>query len=264
MFSFAISLRAELRRQSTLTRTYLVNLVADQALFILIFFLLSGLSDLVTRGNFDQAARLAFLVGYLTWRVGAGAMEDMVESLADDAEWGTLEQVWLAGRSPTLVILARSLNLVLYYSLRVALMGGIILLLLRAPVFWPLGVLLIYGLTLLGMVGVGLILSGLHLVYKNVQFLGNAVGFTLFFVTGALTSLERSPGLYLLSRWLPLATGIDILRAMIVSGASLLSTITSTAFVSLLLNSSAYLIIGLLVWAWARRRAASDGSLAHY
>lgn len=259
-----IVLWGEMRRQSDLARAYAVNLVTDQVLFILIFFLLSGLSNLVTDGNFDQAARLAFLVGFLTWRVGAGAMEEMVESLADDAEWGTLEQVWLGSRSPTLVVLARSFNLILYYSLRITLMGSIILLLLRVSVFWSPGALLIYALTLLGMVGVGLALSGLHLVYKNVQFLGNAVGFALFFVTGVISSFEGVPGLYLLSRCLPLAAGIDLLRAMLAYDVSLPAVIASPVFKGLLLNSFVYLALGLAVWAWARRRAASDGSLAHY
>jgi len=135
---------AEVRREFLRSRTYWLEVVADQVLFTLGFLLLSGLFQLVAEGNYRAEAQLASLVGFFIWRVADGCVLRTADSISDDAQAGTLEQVWLSGISPQLILLARSLAILLYHTLRGLLLAAVLMLILRlSPVLSP-GVLLVF------------------------------------------------------------------------------------------------------------------------
>jgi ABC-2 type transport system permease protein len=261
-------IRIEVRREWLLSKSYWLELVADQLFFILGFLILTGLFEVATDGQYTQSAQMAALIGYLVWRVAGGCMADVTHSVAADAEWGTLEQVWLSGATLVTVLWARSSSFILYYSLRVLVIGTVIGLILRIPITFEAtdvpGGLLLYGLTLIGAIGLALLLSGLHLAFKNVSAITQPLATILLFLTGALTPLDEIPVLYSISRILPLSIGIDLLRDLLVDGIPLRLILVSASFVALLVNSALYLGAGLLALYWARQKALSDGSLAHY
>ena len=87
-------------RPSDLTENAILHpleLVADQVFFILGFLILMGLFEVATGGQYTAEAKMASLIGYLVWRVAGGLMAELSASVANDAQWGTLEQVWLSG-----------------------------------------------------------------------------------------------------------------------------------------------------------------------
>ena len=260
--------RIEMRREWLLSKSYWLELVADQVFFILGFLILMGLFEVATGGQYTAEAKLASLIGYLVWRVAAGCMAEVTASVANDAQWGTLEQVWLSGATPAAVLFARGCALVLYYTLRSLIMGVIILLILRIPLTFTLpdvlGGILLYLLTLISPFGVALILSGLHLAFKNVSAITQPLATVLLFLTGAVAPLVGLPVLYVISRFLPLSIGIDLLRDLLIDGVPFTNILTSGPFVALLINSGLYLGAGLLTLHWSRRKALDDGSLAHY
>jgi ABC-2 type transport system permease protein len=256
--------QVELRKKLQMLRAYYVELVADQIVFILGFLILTGIFELVTDGKYSQEAQLASLVGYLTWRVAGGCMRETTGSIAQDAKWGTLEQVWLSGNAPALILFARSAVLLIFYTVRVLVIGLIVILLLRIPIHFLPGAILIYVLTLGSAFGLAFAIAGLHLVYKNVDAITFALASTLLFLTGAVSPLDGVPVLYPLSRVLPLSIGIDLLRMMLVQGVSLTELLATREFYYLLANLAAYLGAGLLILRWAQRRVLADGSLGHY
>lgn len=97
MISLFNMIRIEVRREWLLSKSYWIELVADQLFFILGFLVLTGLFEVATRGQYAGAAQMAALIGYLVWRVAGGCMDDVTHSVEEDAQWGTLEQVWLSG-----------------------------------------------------------------------------------------------------------------------------------------------------------------------
>ena len=86
---------AEIRRERHRLRTYSVEFAAAQALLILGFVFLSGLFTLVASGQYSSEARLLSLIGYFTWLVADGSFMRIVQSYAEEASWGTLEQAWI-------------------------------------------------------------------------------------------------------------------------------------------------------------------------
>ena len=257
-------IQAEVRKLIQIERSYWVSLLADQLFFILGFLIVTGVFDLVTDGNFDRWARLSTLIGYLTWRVAGGCMVETAVSVADDAQFGTLEQVWLSGESVSVILFARSCTFILYYTIRVILMALIIMPLLRIPVIIMPGSIVIYLLTIGSAFGLAFAITGLHLITKNVESITMPLATALLFFSGALSSLEGIPILYEVSRFLPLSIGIDLLRTMLVEGTPFWQIAAGSEFYSLVANTAVYLIIGLFALKWAGNRAREAGTLGHY
>jgi ABC-type multidrug transport system permease subunit len=124
------------------------------------------------------------------------------------------------------------------------------------------GAFLVFSLTLTGAFGLVFIITGLHLMYKNVSTITYALATSLLFLTGAIVSFEGIPILYIFSRFLPLSAGIDLLRDLLIAGQS--PPMLSQDFLMLLGNTAVYLTLGWFVLSWAQKRALLDGSLAHY
>lgn len=265
IFSLAV---IEVRRVFQTAWSYRFNLLADQFFFIIGFLLVTGVFELATNGRFTPAAALASMIGWLVWRAAGGCMRDVSGSIAEDAQMGTLEQIWLSGSHPASILLARCGALVVYYSGRVLIMAAIIMPLLGLAFNTDRGAWLlapiVYTLTLVGVFGLVFVIAGLHLVYKNVEAITYAVATTLLFLTGAIVSFEGLHNIFVLSRLLPLSIGLDLLRDLLINHRSAYYTLLSANFIGLVLNTTCYFLIGLLVLNWAQKKALIDGSLAHY
>jgi ABC-2 type transport system permease protein len=254
----------ELWREIRLARSYLVDFVADQVLYTLGFLLLSGIFQLVAQGDYRAAAQLDLLVGYFTWRVADGTLLRLSRVSTTDAQWGTLEQLWLTPLSPRLFLLGRMLAIFVYQTGRALLVAIVVILLLRLrPIVTPAGVL-VFLLAQSAIFGVGFMLVGLQLLYKNISAITLALSTALLFLTGVLAPLDQSSLLSALARFLPLTTGISLLREYVVESASLSTIVMRPAFLWLVAVAAAYGVIGLAILDRMQRAARQQGALAHY
>jgi hypothetical protein len=131
----------------------------------------------------------------------------------------------------------------------------------RTPI---LSLVFVFGITQIGALGVAYAISGLHLVYKNTNSISLGLSTILLFLTGAITPLINVPLLYVLSRFLPLTIGIELLREIVFTNMSVLMLFTQPDFYFLILNSTFYGAVGLISLRWGQRIAREHGSLAHY
>ncbi|MBK8935309.1 MAG: ABC transporter permease [Chloroflexi bacterium] len=106
--------------------------------------------------------------------------------------------------------------------------------------------LLVFGITQIGALGVAYIISGLHLVYKKTASITLALSTALLFLTGAITPLNNAPVLYVLTRFLPLTVGIELLRKIVFTDMSVVTLFAQTEFYWLILNSVTYGAVGFL------------------
>jgi len=264
MFPFVNLVYIEFRKHLFMAKSYLMQLIVDQLFFVIGFLMLTGVFELATNQAYDTEAQLTSLLGFLTWRVAAGCMVDLSGSIVEEAEWGTLEQVWLSKTSPFFILLARSVILVFYYTLRILIMAAVILPILQIPLSWSSGAVFIYLGTLISPIGLALALAGLHLVYKNIESIIFPIATVFLFLTGALTPLQNTTTLYSISRFLPLSSGIDLLRIMIIENKTILSVVLMPDFLFFVVNTIFYLGLGTFVFYWAQKQALIDGSLSHY
>lgn len=257
-------LQAETRREILRARAYLLDYAANFALFTLGFVLLTGLFELATEGGYSAEAVLASAVGYLTWRVADGCLLRIAGGLAEDASWGTLEQLFLSAISPHVILATRSLVIFCSLVVQTALVASVIF-----PLFgvWPAlswAAVIIFLLTLLGVFGLGYALAGLHLIFKNVASLTVAVSTALLFVTGALAPLDNVAWLDAITSLLPLTAGVRLLRELTVYGMPVAYLWSNPDLYWLLGTTVAWLAIGWTLLAWGYRSARQQGSLAHY
>jgi ABC-2 type transport system permease protein len=258
----AALLGAEFRRTLHLARTYWLEYIADFVLYFAGFLLLIVVFNAASP-NFGSQGILSSLIGYITWKVCASSFQNVANIADEEARTGTLEQIFLSGSSALQVFLARSLGIFLNQALRGLLLGlilGAVLGALTAPTFLALAIFL---LTFLGALGLGLGMAGLILVYKRMGGFLTLIWQMLVFFSGALAPL---PGALLgwLSSLLPLSWGIAALRASMVNGEAASDLWRSGLLPGLLLNTAAYLTLGVFLFIWGERRARRLGVLGHY
>lgn len=257
-------LQAETRREVLRTRAYLLDYAANFVLFTLGFVLLTGLFELATEGSYSTEAVLASAVGYLTWRVADGCLLRIAGGLAEDASWGTLEQLFLSAISPHVILAARSLVIFCSLVIQTSLVAAVIFLLFGAWPMLSLAAMIVFVLTLLGVFGLGYALAGLHLIFKNVASLTVAVSTALLFVTGALVPLDNVAWLDAVTHVLPLTAGVRLLRDLTVYGMPVADLWSNPDLYWLLGTTVVWLAIGWTLLTWGYRSARQQGSLAHY
>ncbi|RME64651.1 MAG: hypothetical protein D6790_02950, partial [Caldilineae bacterium] len=231
---------------------------------ILGFLLLSGLFVMITEGAYSDQARLVSLMGFVTWQVADGCMVRIARSFAEDAQWGTLEQVWLSAAHPSSVVIARSFVNLSLNALKAAVTAIAVLAVFRLSLSMNWAALWVFLLAQVGVFGMAFAIIGLHLVYKSVESVTLVLSTLLLFVTGALTPLDSAPRLALVGRFLPLGQGVAMLQDMVVTPISVLDLLAQPQFYWLLVHTGGYLAIGWLVFMWGQGAAQERGALGHY
>jgi ABC-type polysaccharide/polyol phosphate export permease len=252
----------ELRRAYQIVRSYWLEYVADFALYTIGFLLLMVVFRAASPG-FGSQGYLSALIGYLTWKMCATVLIGIADMIDDEVQAGTLEQLFLVGKSPLLVFCGRTLGLIANQGLRAGLLGlglSLILDVLR-PISWL--AVLVFLLTLIGAAGLGFALAGLILVYKRLGGATTLIWQMLVFFTGALVPFYQ-PVLEDISHLLPLSLGIESLRAIFLQNVDFAALWQSGLFPGLLMNTLFYSILGVALFRWGERRAREFGLLAQY
>jgi ABC-2 type transport system permease protein len=187
------------------------------------------------------------------------------EELMGEARSGTLEQVYMSPVSASLLLFARMLTLLLSTTVIVIIPMTLLALLLKIQIAlrWEEGLALI--ITLLGLFGFTLALSGLTLVFKHIEALIDLVQNALLFLTGALLPVSHFPvWLAIITQTLPITQGIIVLREVALGQQSWENIWSNGSLIWLCVNSTCYLTVGVLIFKWGERVAKEQGSLGHY
>ena len=252
----------ELRRMMRLARSYWVDYLSDFILYGLGFLLLIMIFRAASE-DYGPEGMLSTLIGFIAWKIGATAAVDMADIAAEEAKTGTLEQVYLSSRRLWSVFLGRCLGLYLDYGLRSLFLGGILAALVGVLRPISFTTLVVFILMLASSAGLGFALTGLVLIYKRVGGILNLIWQVLVFFTGALAPIH-DPVLSPISRALPLTWGIEALRAIMVNGDNLTALWQNGLIVGLLVNTTTYIVLGIVIFSWGQKQARALGVLAHY
>lgn len=257
------ALGAEFQRAWSLARSYWVNYLADLVLYTLGFLLLMAVFFVAAADHFGPNLYLSALIGYVTWKVCTGTMLKIAKTTVDESKTGTLEQLFVTGQSPGVLLIQRSLGEFLMYGARGLLLGGVLASILGVLQPIPGSVLVFFLLSAAGIFGLGFGLAGLALVYKRISGMLSLIGQMLVFFSGALAPLT-SPGMKALSRALPLSWGIEAMRAVMVENVRVATLWEDGVLLGLLINTGVYLLVGSVLFRWGVRRARELGVLGQY
>lgn len=249
--------RAVFRKQLTLMFRYPINLVSGlltmYLFFLTIFFGGRAVAGEALSGNLE-----GIIVGFFLWSMAWSAFADLTWNVTREAQWGTLEQLYMTPFGFEVVMLVKSLVNVALSFLTGALILGLMLLTTGETLVVDLvTVVPLVVLGLLSVVGFGFVFGGLAIVYKRVE---NVFQILTFGFVGLVSAPVASiPALKLL----PLSQSSYLLRRAMEDGVRLWE-FAPVELAALVAVAVAYLVVGVAFFGLAQGRARRLGVLGHY
>lgn len=252
-------LNAVFLREVTMIRRYLFNwlsgLVSIYMVFCFVFYGMKAFSA-GSPGALDGSLE-GTVVGFFVWSLSLFAFSTLSWDLINEAQMGTLEQLylspsgfrWLCVLNLATGFLVNALAAVTFLFVAMATTGR--WLHLDAVSIAPLMIV-----TVLGAYGVGFILGGLALVFKRIQALFQIVQFVF---VGCLVIPSRVTW----AGFLPLSAGAVLLRKTMVAGARIWQLPAGEVLMATAVGAG-YLVLGLGVFSACECVAKARGLLGHY
>jgi ABC-2 type transport system permease protein len=224
-----------------------------------------GVSFLMTNGTFTEQILASTLLGYLVWFFVLLVTSNMSENLIEEAHTGTLEQMFISPVPMGFILIGRTFATLIAAAFQIALVGGGIIVLMRIPFNLRWEGVVVAAITLIGLFGLGFLLGGLGLIFKQSAAIANLANNILIFLNGALVPIDRfPPWLAVIAQTLPSTQGIIVLRSVIIDGRSLADVWNDGSLVWLIIHSSVYFVGGWIVLKWCERIAKQQGTLGQY
>jgi ABC-2 type transport system permease protein len=237
--------------------------IITQLLTIVLIFI--GATFFLGNGQFDQRQLPLMILGYVVWFYARIIILHMSNDLMNEASAGTLEQMYMSPCSSELLLLGRLFAMLVSTTIMVfvPMLGVVLLLHVNLPWRWEgIPVLL---LTLAGLSGFMLMLTGAALVFKQIGALADLAQNLLLFLTGSLVPVSHfPPWLAAFAKLLPITQGIIVLRSIMLNGQSLSTAWTTGGLAWLTLHSTLSIILGWLIFKLCERIAKQQGSLGQY
>lgn len=251
--------KAMFKRYGIELRRYYFNtlsiLVTVYLIFLLIFFGLRTFAG--GSSGFGQTAE-GLVVGFMVWFLAVFAYSELSWVLIREAQQGTLEQLSMSPLGLGKVLLGR-LCAALAFDFLV--MTVFLFLMMASTGRWLhldfASILPLLILTVMGVQGIGFVMGGLALVFKQIE----ASFQILQFVFVAL--IAAPIGTFPWVKFLPLSWGGHLIGRVMIGGTSLLD-IALGDLLLLVANSAFYFGLGFLVFKFFEQQARDRGLLGHY
>jgi ABC-2 type transport system permease protein len=249
---------ANVRRMSILLVRYLPNTLSEIITFYAIFLMFFLGVQFI--GSPERAGENSafIIVSMFLWFLSLTAMQGIGWELTNEATTGTLEQLYMSPIPAWIILLSRMIGTVIVNLLIMAVV--LVLSMLTAGrwlTFDVVTLLPLFFLLLVGMLGVGFMVAGLALIYKQINALLQIAQFGFF----ALVSVPVTLSVWL--EFLPVVRGSSMIREAMVEGKHLLE-FASTDWLFLFVNAVLYFAAGVFVYKLAERRAMARGLLGKY
>lgn len=238
---------------------YKLNTLVQSLVIILIFI---GATFFLHTGTQQLPATL---LGYLVWIYARIVLITTGDDMMNEAQSGTLEQMYMSPITSELLMLGRMLAQLISTTIVVLLIVVPLSLLMHISIPFHWSSFLILLLTLSGLFGFTLILSGCALLFKQIDALVDISQNLLLFLTGTIVPISSFPGwLATLARALPTTQGIIVLRDVALQKQSLASSWQNGELSLLLVLTLLYLGVGWLIFKGSEHLAKRQGSLGQY
>lgn len=240
-------------------KRYLFNTISGLITMYIVFLLLFYGAKAIGGPAFQTGGSLeGMVVGYTVWLLALVAYQDQAWTISMEAEIGTLEQLYLTPAGFSWVMGSFAVARLL---MNLVIVGVIMLVMMASTGTWLtldlLSIIPLFIITVMAPYGFGFMMAGLALVFKRIQNSFQILQFV--FVAFLVAPIDRFPWM----KALPLTMGNNLLQRVMVDGQRLwdipVADLAVAAGVSL-----AYLIVGLVAFAYAVKVARDRGLMGHY
>ena len=253
----------EIRKGLQISWSYRINFLLDMAVFSLIFFFLSFMMG---DGEVDRfETRSSYLLGWLVSMYAFSAISNMGYAIREETVTGTFEQMMMAPVPPSILILARSVASLLTSTIVVVIVGTMLSIAMGIDLPLRLAGLPVFILTMMGLFAFGFVIAGLTILFKRMEMLGNMIANLLLLLNGTFVAVDKfTEWLAAVARMLPTTQGLIVLRRVMLDGDSLVTVWKDGALPELILHSTVFFAIGVLIYMYCERVARRRGTLGHY
>lgn len=215
--------------------------------------------------NLDDRLATWLLLGFVAFIFFYLQVVKLFWRLLAEIQTGTLEQVYLSPLpSWVLAAVGRVVATVAETIVVVAAVYGLTALVVDPELTWQAGALIPLLLLMVSTVGYSLVIAGLTLVWKRIEMVNEVLLVIVMLFSGAVLPLDGFPGWVATgSRILPVTDGVAGLRRVLLHGQPL-AVWGQGGLVPLLINATAWLLAGAVLFSVADRIAKRQGSLSHY
>lgn len=249
MRGLANLIRAEFMRTWLELVRYPLQFALGLLLVGVIFYLLLGFANLAGVATANQTQLTRLLVGYLLGLVALGIISAPAMQVSKEAKSGTLENMVLSGQGLTAFFVVQTLT---RFWLNLVQFGVLFVVLAHiAQISYTLSWQAIpaFVLYLIAALGLGLVLSALMLLFKDVNNIFVLVQLMVFpAVIVELPQLE----------WFPLVLGASVIREILLGG-----TVEAFRWALLMLGTVAIYSLGVFIFQSADVAARKRGLLGH-
>ncbi|MEW6723508.1 MAG: ABC transporter permease [Bacillota bacterium] len=254
-----VASKAIFYRNLVLMRSYFFNTISMLVTMYIVFLLMFYGAKAVGGASLSMGDTLeGLIVGYLVWMFAIMAYSDLSWSLTNEAQVGTLEQLYL---SPAGFKWLSGMNLASNFLLNAVIAFVLLLGIMLTTGHWLrldlISLLPLLVVTVLSAYGIGFAMGGLALIFKRIQSFFQILQFV--FVAFIVLPWDRFPW----AKYLPLAMGNVLTRRVMVEGTRLWQLPFSDLLV-LAGTSLFYLAAGLVAFSTCERAAKDRGLLGHY
>ncbi len=254
-----VMIKAMFKRYAIELRRYYFNTLSMLVSFYLIFILLFyGVQSLANGGQQFGDALNGMVVGFMVFYLTVYSYAELSWVLVGEASQGTLEQLSMSPLGFGRVLLARIFAALVY---RIVIMFLLLLLMMwttgrwMAFDLWTLIPLLLF--TMASVQGVGFVMGGLALVFKQIQA---SLGILQFvFVALIAAPIERFPAL----KFLPLSWGTRLIGDSMINGTHIWQVAPADLAV-VGVTGVGYFAAGFFVFKYFEVVARDRGLLGHY
>ncbi len=248
---------AAARKRVLLLIRYPVNTLSQFITFYLLFLVIFLGGQAVAPATITDSLA-GIIVGYLLWTVAMTAFSGLSWNVTREAQWGTLEQLYM---SPFGFERVMGINTIVRV-VESFLWGASILVLMVLTTgqmvhIDPITVVPLLSLAVAPAIGIGFALGGVAVRFKRIENVFQIVQFVLIGLIAA--PISDVP----FARWLPLAQGSAMLQSTMAEGLSLWELPTEELLV-LVITGVGYLVVGFLVFRWCQRWSRRAGVMGHY
>ncbi|GAB7018050.1 ABC transporter [Halostagnicola bangensis] len=249
---------AVFEKQFILLKRYWLNTVL-MLLGVYIMFAMVFFGGQTVGGDSIDSALDSVVIGFFLFLAASAAYFDVARSIMQEAQWGTLEQLYMSPFGIGRVLGVKTIfNVVVSTGLAIGLLGLMLVTTGRSLAIDVVTIVPLLVVTILPAVGIGYFVAGLSLLYKRIENVQQLLQFGFVGLIAA-PGVVQGPILALL----PLSYGSDLLTRAMIDGTRLweFSPVELTALVA---SSLAYLAVGYVIFGWFVGKTRERGIMGHY
>lgn len=253
-------LKAETFRSFIMQKRYLLNslffIIALYLIFCGIYFaakhLTSGSAS--TTGVFFRS-----LSGYLIWFFAVSILGNFGISLSEEAEIGTLEQIYLSTKEVLIIFTVRCIVNFFITFIQALFLLVFICITYRVAFEFSYNLCVPFLLLAIGVYGFGLIIGGFTIRYKRA---GPMVGI-IQILSFLLSFLPLSKHSIIIALFIPITKGTEVINHLLSKTPDYLNNY-NTHLLILFCHAVLYLMMGIIIFKCFEKSAKKKGNLGHY